>query len=158
MAVFDWDQNNLKKIRAHRIKVQEVEQALAREPILVYEQDIDGEERYVLQSSWRDGKIRVITAYDLDAGQNAAVWNRAREENKPMGKATPKFKNENEEAKWWASRKGRDFLKQQSAAPASKNQEGSPLVTNLNRANSVEIALRLPAPDIAKARHESWRQ
>jgi uncharacterized DUF497 family protein len=81
MAVFDWDQNNLKKIRAHRIKVQEVEQALAREPILVYEQDADGEERYVYYGETegnrllaivlteRDDEIRVITAYDLDAGQ-----------------------------------------------------------------------------------------
>jgi hypothetical protein len=46
MVVFDWDQNNLKKIKAHRIKPAEVEQALSREPILVYE-----------------------SAYDLDAGQ-----------------------------------------------------------------------------------------
>ena len=36
VAVFDWDQNNLKKIRAHRIKVAEVEQALSREPVLIY--------------------------------------------------------------------------------------------------------------------------
>jgi hypothetical protein len=75
-----------------------------------------------------------------------------------MGKATPKFKNEDEEAKSWASPKGRDFLKRQSAAAASKDQKGSPLVTNLNRASSVQIALRLPAPDIAKARRESRRQ
>lgn len=47
MAVFDWDQNNLKKIRAHRVKVAEVEQALSREPILIYEQDADNETRYV---------------------------------------------------------------------------------------------------------------
>ena len=79
--MFDWDQNNLKKIRAHRIKVAEVEQALSREPILIYEQDGDGESRYVYYGETernrllavvlteRDKKIRVITAYDLDAGQ-----------------------------------------------------------------------------------------
>jgi hypothetical protein len=34
----------------------------------------------------------------------------------------PRFKSEDEEAKWWASPKGRDFLKRQSAARASKNR------------------------------------
>ena len=81
MAVFDWDRNNLKKIRAHRIKVAEVEQELSRAPILIYEQDADGEARFVYYGETernrllaivlteRDSKIRVITAYDLDAGQ-----------------------------------------------------------------------------------------
>jgi uncharacterized DUF497 family protein len=81
MVVFDWDQNNLRKIRAHRIQAEEVEQALARDPVLVYEQDADGEERYVYYGETdsnrplaivlteRDERIRVITAYDLDAGQ-----------------------------------------------------------------------------------------
>ena len=81
VAVFDWDPNNLKKIRAHRIKVAEVEQVLSREPILIYEQDGDGESRYVYYGETernrllavvlteRDKKIRVITAYHLDAGQ-----------------------------------------------------------------------------------------
>ena len=79
--MFDWDQSNLKKIRAHRIKVEEVEQALSREPILIYKQDADGEARYVYYAETernrllaivlteRDDKIRVITAYDLDSGQ-----------------------------------------------------------------------------------------
>ncbi len=81
MVGFDWDQNNLKKIRAYRIKVEEVEQALAREPILIYEQDAGGEARYVYYAETernrllaivlteREDKIRVITAYDLDSGQ-----------------------------------------------------------------------------------------
>jgi uncharacterized protein len=81
LAVFDWDQNNLKKLRAHRIKVEEVEQALSRDPVLVYEQDAPGEARYVYYGETernrllaivlteRDNRIRVITAYDLDAGQ-----------------------------------------------------------------------------------------
>jgi hypothetical protein len=81
LVKFDWDQNNLNKIRAHRIKAEEVEQALSREPILIYEQDADGEARYVYYGETernrllaivlteRDSKIRVITAYDLDAGQ-----------------------------------------------------------------------------------------
>ena len=81
LVKFDWDQNNLKKLRAHRIKVEEVEQALFREPILIYEQDAPGEARYVYYGETernrllaivlteRDDKIRVITAYELDAGQ-----------------------------------------------------------------------------------------
>ncbi len=79
--MFDWDEHNLKKIKAHRVKVAEVEQALSREPILIYEQISDQEARYVYYGETersrmlaivlteRDNKIRVITAYDLDAGQ-----------------------------------------------------------------------------------------
>jgi uncharacterized DUF497 family protein len=79
--VFDWDQSNLRKIRAHRIKPAEVEEALSRDPILIYEQTADGELRYVYYGETgasrllaivlteRGEKIRVITAYNLDAGQ-----------------------------------------------------------------------------------------
>lgn len=65
---------------------------------------------------------------------------------------TPKFMNEDEEAKWWASAEGRAFLKRRSAAGASKKRWGSVVVSGLRRASSVQIALRLPAPDLAKAR------
>jgi uncharacterized DUF497 family protein len=79
--VFDWDENNLRKIRAHRIKRSDVEQALANNPILIYEQEVGGEPRYVyycetasgrllaIVLTERDDRIRVVTAYDLDAGQ-----------------------------------------------------------------------------------------
>jgi hypothetical protein len=43
--VSDWDENNLRKIRAHRIKSEEVEQGLSNSPILIYEQDVQGELR-----------------------------------------------------------------------------------------------------------------
>lgn len=69
----------------------------------------------------------------------------------------PQFKNEGEEAKWWASAKGREFLKRQSAARTPKKKQSS-LVTNLNRSSSVQIALRLPAPDLAKAREIAGRK
>ncbi|HZY74587.1 MAG TPA: hypothetical protein VFE22_15870 [Edaphobacter sp.] len=46
-VVFEWDQNNLRKIRAHRIKPAEVEAALSNSPMLIYEQDVQGEVRYV---------------------------------------------------------------------------------------------------------------
>jgi uncharacterized DUF497 family protein len=80
-AVFDWDKFNLRKIGAHRIKVEEVERALLNTPIPIYEQDVDGEMRYVYYGETDAGrllamvlvergeKIRVVTAYDLDAGQ-----------------------------------------------------------------------------------------
>ena len=70
----------------------------------------------------------------------------------------PKFTSEQDEAKWWASAAGRTFLKQQSAADASKRSTGSPLVTKLTRARSVQIALRLPSPDLAKAREIAERK
>jgi len=81
VVVFDWDENNLKKISVHRVSVAEVEQALSREPILIYEQEADNESRYVYYGETdrdrllaivlteRNDKIRVITAYTLDAGQ-----------------------------------------------------------------------------------------
>ena len=80
-AVFDWDTNNLRKIRAHRIRAEEVEKALSNDPIPIYEQDVEREARYVYYGETDSGrllavvlvergeKIRVVTAYDLDAGQ-----------------------------------------------------------------------------------------
>ena len=76
-----WDQHNLRKIKAHRLNSAEVEQALSSSPILIYEQDADGEVRYVYYGETtglrliavvvteRLEKLRVITAYELDAGQ-----------------------------------------------------------------------------------------
>jgi hypothetical protein len=74
--------------------------------------------------------------------------------NKPTPKALklPKFRNENEEAKWWESAQGRNFLKAQPPARNPGKPKGSPLVSVLSRTASVQIALRLPAPDLAKAR------
>jgi uncharacterized DUF497 family protein len=81
IAVFDWDESNLRKIRAHRIKPADVEQALSNSPILIYEQDVAGELRYVYYGETDSGRllaaviiergerIRVVTAYGLDAGQ-----------------------------------------------------------------------------------------
>jgi len=79
--MFEWDGNNLRKIRAHRINRDEAEQALLNDPIAVYEQDVEGEPRFVYYGETsagrllavivteRDRKIRVVTAYPLDAGQ-----------------------------------------------------------------------------------------
>lgn len=79
--MFEWDQNNLRKIRVHRIQREETEQALLNNPILIYEQDVEGERRFVYYGETDAGRllavivtergenIRAITAYDLDAGQ-----------------------------------------------------------------------------------------
>jgi predicted DNA binding CopG/RHH family protein len=64
----------------------------------------------------------------------------------------PKFVNEDEEARWWANVEGRKFVKVQSATRIAQQQKGSTLVSDLSRTSSVQIALRLPAPDLAKAR------
>lgn len=78
---FDWDENNLRKIRKHRIKREEVEAALSSDPICIYEQDVGEEIRYIYYGETVKGRllaiviterhetIHVITAYDLDAGQ-----------------------------------------------------------------------------------------
>ena len=72
----------------------------------------------------------------------------------------PKFANEEEEATWWSSRQGREFLKQKSAVPPKKAgaPRGSRLVGQLNRTTSVQIALRLPEPDVTKARQLATRK
>jgi predicted DNA binding CopG/RHH family protein len=77
-------------------------------------------------------------------------------ERKDAKTRTPKFANEDEEANWWSSKEGRTFVKQQPVP--TKAQKGSPLVSKLNRANTVQIALRIPAPDLAKAREIADRK
>ena len=70
----------------------------------------------------------------------------------------PAFANEDEEATWWASRPGREFLKQKSAEPQKKVVKGSRASRAMNRAASVQIALRLPGPDVEKARELATRK
>ena len=80
-AVFDWDENNLRKDPCPSVKRADVEQALSNGPILIYEQSARGEPRFVYYGETdagrllavvlteRDDRIRVVTAYRLDAGQ-----------------------------------------------------------------------------------------
>jgi predicted DNA binding CopG/RHH family protein len=72
----------------------------------------------------------------------------------------PKFKSESEEADWWASRAGRDYVKQKSAEAQLKGIKvgGSSLVAKLNKKSSVQIAIRLPEADIAQARKLAERK
>jgi predicted DNA binding CopG/RHH family protein len=72
----------------------------------------------------------------------------------------PKFKNEGEEADWWASRTGRDYVKQRSAEAQSKGTKpaGSRLVARLAKKSSVQIAIRIPEGDLAQARKIATRK
>jgi uncharacterized DUF497 family protein len=86
--VFDWDRDNLRKIRAHRVRVEEAEQVLLNDPIPIYEQIVEGEIRFVYYGETNPGRllaiivteradqIRVVTAYDLDAGQKREYLDR----------------------------------------------------------------------------------
>ena len=80
------------------------------------------------------------------------------EKGKGKARGIPKFTSEQDEAKWWTSAEGRGFVKQQSAQRSEKAPGGSKLVAKLVRANSVQIALRLPSPDLAKARELAERK
>jgi hypothetical protein len=72
----------------------------------------------------------------------------------------PKFVNEAQEADWWASREGREFAKPNAAGTGKKAgaPTGSCLVGRLNKVPSVQIALRLPEPDVTKARELATRK
>jgi uncharacterized DUF497 family protein len=86
--MFEWDRNNLRKIRAHQIKREETEHALRNDPIPVYEQDVEGERRFVYYGETDAGRLlavivtergenlRVVTAYDLDARQRRDYFER----------------------------------------------------------------------------------
>jgi hypothetical protein len=51
----------------------------------------------------------------------------------------PKFANEAEEADWWASREGREFIKQNASGSVKRTvAKESRLVAKLNRARSVQ--------------------
>ncbi len=79
--MFEWDRNNLRKIRAHRIEPEEAEQALFNDPIPVYEQEVEDERRFVYYGETHAGRLlavvvtergektRVVTAYDLNPRQ-----------------------------------------------------------------------------------------
>jgi predicted DNA binding CopG/RHH family protein len=71
-----------------------------------------------------------------------------------------KFQSESEEADWWASRAGRAYLKQKSAAAQSEGNKarGSSVVTKINRRSSVQIAIRLPKADLTQARKLAERK
>jgi predicted DNA binding CopG/RHH family protein len=72
----------------------------------------------------------------------------------------PKLKSQSEQADWWASRAGREYVKQKSAEAQSKGIKvrGSSLVATMNRKRSEQIAIRLPQGDLAQARKLAERK
>jgi predicted DNA binding CopG/RHH family protein len=72
----------------------------------------------------------------------------------------PKFKNESEEADWWASREGRDYVKRRSEEAKSKGTKaaGSRLVDRIAKKSSIQIAIRLPEGDLKRARKIATRK
>jgi predicted DNA binding CopG/RHH family protein len=72
----------------------------------------------------------------------------------------PRFKNESEEADWWASRAGRDFVERKAADAHAKGIKfkGSKLVERLKRQTTRQIALRLPQSDLTQARRIAERK
>jgi uncharacterized DUF497 family protein len=89
--MFEWDRHNLRKIRAHQIERDEAEQALLNDPILIHDQQVEGELRGVYYGETNTGRLlaaiitergdrlRVVTAYDLDAGQKREYLERRAE-------------------------------------------------------------------------------
>jgi predicted DNA binding CopG/RHH family protein len=75
--------------------------------------------------------------------------------------AIPKFKNESDEAEWWASTAGRSYVKRKSSSQHAKGVRagGSHLVAELSRKRkSTQIAIRLPEADIPQARKIAERK
>ena len=72
----------------------------------------------------------------------------------------PVFRNESDEADWWASREGRDYLRRQSAKAKSKGTKatGSRLVAQIAKKSSIQIAIRLPEGDLKRARKIAIRK
>jgi predicted DNA binding CopG/RHH family protein len=67
--------------------------------------------------------------------------------------------NASEEADWWASTAGKQYVKKKSAAQTEGNKpRGSNLIAQMNRKSSVQIAIRLPQTDLAQARKLAERK
>lgn len=64
----------------------------------------------------------------------------------------PKFHGESDEADWWASRAGRQYVKRKSteARSAGINPGGSAMIAKLNKQPRQDIA-RAPTPPHARA-------
>jgi len=72
----------------------------------------------------------------------------------------PRFRNESDEADWWASPAGKAFVKRKSAAAQLEGTKirGSRLIADINRKSSVQIAIRLPQTDLDQARELAERK
>ncbi len=72
---FDWDEENGKHLKSHRVSPQEFEQVIANDPLDLEYQVESGEQRYkslgvtemgrtlIIVWTLREGKVRAVTAY-----------------------------------------------------------------------------------------------
>lgn len=89
--LFDWDGNNRRKLRLHRVAEAEAVQALENS-VFVYSQQAEDEEREMYYGETKAGRmlavvvtmrgdvIRVVTAYDMNKGQKEAYLRRRAQE------------------------------------------------------------------------------
>ena len=174
--MFDWDANNLRKIRAHRIKAEEVEKALSNDPIPIYEQDVEGEARYVFITA-RQIPDGCWPWYWLSAAKRSesllrTTWMPGRRRITSPGACEGSEDDEKETDRHAQVRQrstggglvGQPRRPRVRKAEGGRNREerrrteGSRLVGQLNKVASVQIALRLPEPDVAKARELATRK
>jgi uncharacterized DUF497 family protein len=74
---FDWDEANIRHLGRHGVSQQEAEQCYLNDPLVIEEQMIDGEERFLALGETnvarrlafvftvRDNRIRFVTAYPM---------------------------------------------------------------------------------------------
>ena len=79
--LFEWDTFNTAKVLKHRITPDEAMEAMTNDPLLQFPQDAGDEQRELYYGetktgrmlavavTWRQERIRIITAYDLDKSQ-----------------------------------------------------------------------------------------
>jgi predicted DNA binding CopG/RHH family protein len=78
----------------------------------------------------------------------------------PRKTEMPKFKNEDEEADWWASAAGRHYVESRAKLAQAKGIKfaGSRLLARLSEKRTTQIAIRLPGDDIEVARRIAGRK
>jgi uncharacterized DUF497 family protein len=84
MAGFEWDEGNINHIAEHNVLPSEAEEASTFKPVALPKKSVNGEERLVqigqtcggrilqVVSTPRNGKIRIITAHDIDLSKRKA--------------------------------------------------------------------------------------
>ena len=82
-VLFDWDEANILRLARHHVSPGEVEQCYLNDPLILEDQWIGHEERYLALSETnsarrlafvftiRRGMVRIITAYPMTPGQQA---------------------------------------------------------------------------------------
>jgi len=86
---FDWDEENRKHLKAHKVTPREFEEMLGNEPLDLHYERIDAEDRYrsvgitnagrLLSAVWtiRNGRVRAITAFPSGVSDKKAFLERS---------------------------------------------------------------------------------